>query len=285
MKQVEEYIKSLEMSNKSFNTVRTYKKDIYKFIEFFNIKSVDDIQKLDQSNYRDFISSLSVSPSSINGCIRNLSAFHTWLQDNEYIKDSSFFKVKFGKSRFVKVEKKLKDVLNDDEIVKIIKSADTLQEKFMIALMVFTAIRRDEVCKIKLSDINNCAIVINGKGSKQRRVFLNEQLCQMLNIYLAERNTECEYLFYWGSKKISGVTVNNRVLRAFKNAGIENKKITAHRLRATALTNIIREFGILAAQKVAGHSNIMTTRIYDNSGDEVVMNALLNSKKTYDLSD
>ena len=281
---VEEYIDNLKTANKSEYTIRTYVRDIKKFNNFFKFNSVEELGKLDQSDYRKFLSSFdNLSPVSVNGIIRNLSAFIRWLEDNGYVQDSAFFKLRFGKSKYVKVEKKVKDTLSDDEIVGFVKSGRNTQEKFMLALMVFTGIRAGEVCKIKLSDINNCRIVINGKGSKQRRIPLNETLCQMLSLYMSERKTNCEYLFFRGNHGITNISVNNRVLSAMKKSGIEGKKITAHRLRATALTAIIREFGIHAAQKVAGHSSINTTKIYDNSGDEVVDNALLNSKRQFDF--
>lgn len=283
-----QYIKSLETGEKSPQTIRVYSKDLEKFFAYFpKVSSAKEIQALTVEDFRSFVATQSeLKPSSLNGLLRSLSAFLSWCIASGLFESSEFFKMKFGRSRFIKVAKVRKIVLTDDEIEAIIKSGSNVQEKFMIALMVFTGIRRDEVCSIKLTDVNGCAILINGKGSKQRKIFLNETLCNFLNIYMAERNSESEYLFYGtrgegGNSKLSGVAVNNRVKMAGKRAGIEEErlaKLSAHRLRGTALTNIIRQFGIQAAQKVAGHSNLATTSIYDESGDEVTMNALLNLK-------
>lgn len=283
-----EYIKNLEIGEKSENTIRTYKRDLHKFVEFFNLQSYEDLNKLQQSDYRNFVASLQgvVSPVSINGLLRNLSAFITWALDNELISNDSFRKVKFGKGRFIKVEKTIKDVLTNEEAEAVIKAGSNIQEKFMLALMLFTGIRRDEVTKIKLTDINENVILINGKGSKQRKIFLEPTLAHMLSIYKTERNSQSEYLFYHGDKteKLTGTTINNRVLAACQKAGI-TKKITAHRLRATLVTNIIKEFDIYTAMKVAGHSSINTTRIYDASGDATVMNALLNRKQNINIEE
>ena len=147
----------------------------------------------------------------------------------------------------------------------------------MFSLMVMTGLRREEVSKIKLSDITDNAIIINGKGAKQRRVFMNEFLVPLFQKYMKKRKTNCEYLFHRGKNKIDGTSVNNRIHSMMEANGID-RNITAHRLRATAITNIIRQFGIHPAQKVAGHSSINTTKIYDNSGEEVVENALMSLK-------
>jgi len=284
IKEIEQYIQSLEMSGKSVNTIRTYSKDIRKFIEFFKIEDVSKIQELTQSDYRDFISQLGVSPNSVNGCIRNLNAFHVWLQDNGHVEDSNFFKTKFGKSRYVKVVRKQYDVLTEEESSLLVRSAPNLQTKFMLALMVTVGLRRSEVTGIKLSDIDECKILILGKGNKFRSVYLNDQLCTLLNAYLATRKTNCEYLFHWGDNPISGISVNNRVIEAMRLAGLdEKKKIRAHSLRRTAASNLIVEYDIYTAQKVLGHSNINTTKLYDYSGDRLVEKALLNSKSHLDL--
>jgi integrase/recombinase XerD len=280
MKIIEEFYKSLEMANKSIHTIRGYKKDVDKFSEFFNIETIEDIAKLTQSDYREFIGSQDgLSPNSLNGLIRNLSVFHRWLEENEYVERSAFFKVKFGKSRYVKVEKEIRDVLTSDEISALIKAGKNSQEKFMIALMVFTAIRRDEVCKIKLSDVVDNKILIHGKGNRQRNIYMNKFLMRLYRTFMNSRTrkgVESEYLFYYGidNGSLSGVTVNNRILRAVERAGI-NKKITAHSLRRTAITRIISSKDILTASKVAGHSDLKTTQIYDMTGEEIVKRQLL----------
>lgn len=284
MKEFSEYIKSLEISNKSKATIRAYSKDIEKFLSFFNIESVEQIQKLTANDYRNFISGLGLAPASVNGCIRNLSAFHNWLQENGNLENSAFFHAKFGKSRYVKVIRKDYDILNDEEVGKLVRAGETLQERFMLALMVTVGLRRDEVAKIKLSDISECKIKILGKGNKYRNVWMNEQLCALLNIYLAQRNDTCEYLFHFGNHGITGCAVNNRVIRAMKKAGLdETKTIRAHGLRRTAASNLIVEYDIYTAQKVLGHSNINTTKLYDFSKDAIVENALLKSTRKIDL--
>ena len=282
-----EYIKSLEIANKSPHTIRTYKRDLSKIFEFFNIGNIDGIKNLTQNNFREFISSQTeLKESSINSILRSASAFFRWLEGNDFLPENySFFRLRFGKTKFIKEPKKIKAILTPEEIDKMISVAKNKQIKFMIALMTWTAIRRDEVCNIKMSDItileelDACAIVINGKGSKQRNVYMDKELCEMFHEYLEERtadNCQSEYLFYsnHSSGKLTGTSINNRVLTCLKDAGIE-KKITAHRLRGTAITRIIKTHDIFTAMKVAGHSSLNTTRIYDESGNDLAMKALL----------
>ena len=47
------------------------------------------------------------------------------------------------------------------------------------------------------------------------------------------------------------------------------EQLTAHRLRGTFISDVAREFGIYAASKAAGHSNLATTQLYLEDGDLV----------------
>ena len=193
--------------------------------------------------------------------------------------DNAFFNVRFGGRKFVKETKKIKPVLTQEESEKIILSARNSQERFMVAMALKTALRRSEIANIKMSDIDGCKIRITSKGGDEYYTHLNTTLCDMLNEYIQDRDTDSEYLFY-GIKgvqsadgRITGTSVNNRVRACAKRAGIE-KNITAHRLRATAITNAAVNHGMALAQGLARHKSISTTNIYVNT-EEAVKNLLL----------
>lgn len=281
---LQDYVKNLELGGKSQATIRTYKKDIGKLISHFSIKDKESLDRLSVSDFQSFYTSQNITPVSLNGLIRSLSAFFTWLKGIDYIQDNAFFHVKFGKTKFVSVKKEHKVILTDEEARELISAADNIQDKFMLALMLSTGLRRDEVGKIKITDIKDCTIIINGKGNKQRKTFLNDTLCHMLNMYMAERKTDSPFLFYAtrgnvsSSGQLTGSAVNDRVKACAKKANIDPekaKKVSAHRLRGTLLTNVIRQFGIRAAQSVAGHASMNTTMLYDESGDEITRDVLL----------
>lgn len=286
MNEIQEYLSMLELGGKSIHTIRLYNKDLKKLLSFCKSKSITfkDMTTLD---FQEFYKTQILSVESMNGLIRSLSAFFSWMKDT-YRFESEFFNVRFGRSKYLKKSKVKKMILSDDEATKLIESGANFQERFMLALMLYTAIRRDEVASIQMTDIQGCRITINGKGSKQRNVFLDDVLCHMLNVYMTERKTTSNYLFYAtrgeksSSGKLSGGTINNRVKSAGKRANIPDEKLSklsAHRLRGTGLTRLIILFGIDTAQRIAGHSNTNTTRIYDESGDALVRRALLSQRQ------
>ncbi len=277
---VSAYIAVLKIGEKSENTIRSYNKDIQKFINHFEIKDTSEIENISVDKYHNFYGSLGLSNVSLNGLIRNLSAFFAYLKEGKYVSNECpFFSVKFGKTKFVDVKRKFKDILSPDEEELVINAGRNLQEKFMLAMALKTALRRSEIAGIKMSDINGCEITITGKGGDEAKTYLNDRLCAMLQEYvLKERNTDSEYLFYGtrGKQSVSmtGDTVNNRVKDACERAGIA-KKITAHRLRATRITNVAYEHGDRAAQAIARHKSHTTTELYIGKNDMAVKNIML----------
>lgn len=286
--EIETYLNTLKFGNLSEQTLRSYRKDLQKLSDFFGITSLAGLEALTVADFQNFYSAQTLKASSLNGLIRNMSAFFNWMKENETLKSQEFFKVKFGKNRFVKVSKIKKMILTAEETEALIKAGANIQEKFMLCLMSYTAIRRQEVCNIKMTDITGCKIIIRGKGDKQRAIFLDEVLCSMLSMYNAQRDTESEYLFYSerGSVgedgKLSTTSVYNRVKSAGQRAGIapeKLEKLTPHRLRGGALTRLIITFGIDVAQRVAGHTSSKITEMYNEGGDEIVERALLGYRK------
>ena len=289
MKQIEQYKSFLELGNKSAHTIRSYVKDLYKLSNYFHLSDASELEKISVEQYEEFYRSLGIADNSLKSLIRNLSAFFTWLIDRKIVsKDNTFSHVKFGKGKFPKVPKKKKVVLTAQEAELLINAGRNIQEKFMLKMMCTTALRRDEICNIKLSDINGCTISIKGKGGDEDdETYLDDDLCKMLNEYLLERDTESQYLFY-GTRgfdgedgRLTGTSVNNRVRACALLSGMSIEKAnvtTAHRLRAYAITHMYLKRGMPAAQALARHENQETTKGYIVVGNEFVRELLLGEK-------
>lgn len=275
MNEIENYIESLELGGKSPLTVKAYEKDINKMVSYFKITSLSELDNLSVNDFFEFYKSTGLKENSLNSLIRNLYAFMNAMKIvGNVSENNAFFKVRFGGKKYVKVNTKIKPVLTSDEAEKIIMAGSSTQERFMLSLMLKTALRRSEIINIKLTDIDGCQIKIKGKGGNEFVFPLNKILCSMLEEYLSERKDKSEYLFYpirgemSDDGKLTGTSVNNRVMACAKRAGI-NKRITAHRLRATAITNAAVTHGKSVAQGLARHKSGATTEIYINTQESV----------------
>jgi site-specific recombinase XerC len=57
-------------------------------------------------------------------------------------------------------------------------------------ILLNCGLRVSELANINITDIKNDALVVMGKGSKERQLFLNDATMEALNSYLSVRNKQ-----------------------------------------------------------------------------------------------
>jgi len=247
-------------TDKSIHTVRAYEKAIGDFLLHFGIQSIGDLISLrpaDYRNYQNYLQKYGLSPSSVNSRIRPIKAFLNWLCDNDYIDMVPRIKNIRG------IEKE-QVYLSREECVQLVDGCKNEQSKVMIAFMIVTGMRRDEVSNAKVGDVNDGIILVNGKGKKQRKLPIDKTVLQMLRLYLGNRTDGFLFPNARGGQ-LSGESIRQRLNTAMKQAGFSKKRIneiTPHKLRATAATNWLENTDLRTVQEALGHSSVVTTQRY-----------------------
>ena len=158
---------------------------------------------------------------------------------------------------------------------------DAVRGKTVIHLLLDTGIRVGELVAINLGDLSltNGCLVINGKGNRQRLVYLLQKpLHRKIERYLVWRKsvaTCTERLFITSNGRVI-LTSNVRVaLRDIaKQAGIV-KHVTHHMLHHTCATQWLSNvLDIRYVQNLLGHQSISTTEIYIHVSDQGLRGAL-----------
>jgi integrase/recombinase XerD len=137
----------------------------------------------------------------------------------------------------------------------------------IVTLLAYTGMRISEALSIWLNDFNlqtgEC-IIRNGKGEKQRTVFMNTKINNALHDYLKDRSRyivaeNSQFLFVSKKNENLNRTVVNRIFQQYSS------KITPQQLRHFFCTNAIEKgLSIHEVAKQVGHSNINTTLLYTN---------------------
>ncbi len=139
-----------------------------------------------------------------------------------------------------KKERKSRVFLREDEYMKLLNAAaGNSRDYAILQLFLQTGIRVAELVGLKLSDIDldQGEMLINGKGSKQRTIYLEKKATQALRGYLADRPRSVDqhiFLNYRGTG-LSVRGVMDIVEKYGKAAGI-TKKFSCHSLRHTCAT-------------------------------------------------
>ncbi len=153
-------------------------------------------------------------------------------------------------------------------------------DRAILSTLLFHALRRDELCKLKVRDFRHTCkgvplLKVSGKGGKMRYLPLHPGTHSLIHEYLdvaGHGTDENGALFRPVRNNRTGrlekaITPDGiyKLVRAYSAAlGFQ---IGAHALRATAATNALdHEADIAKVQEWLGHANIATTRIYDHRG-------------------
>jgi len=155
------------------------------------------------------------------------------------------------------------------------------RNKVMIKLLLDTGLRLSEMTNLKWNDIDlmvGSLKVIQGKGAKDRVLYINDNLLEDLKIWKKRQFKEwgkTEYVFTTRTlNKLDGKAVR-KMIKTYSDKANINKNITTHTLRHTFATDLLRATNnIRQVQKALGHSDISTTQIYTHITDSELENAM-----------
>ncbi len=253
------------------NTINSYLIELTKYSSYIKEKKINYliISKDEIYAYLKYLDDLGYKNSSVARHLSALRGFYDYLKREGQI-DTNIYKL----IKNPKLEKKLPNVLNDEEIDKIFAFPKDEKPKHILTRVLFeviyaTGIRISEFINIKESDIDftEGSIRILGKGKKERIVYFGEYASLALKDYLVVREKikkeDTDYLFL----NVSGYRLKRRsaeqiVYDWINNVSI-NHHISPHTLRHTFATSLLTHGAdIRTVQELLGHEKLGTTQIY-----------------------
>ncbi len=268
---IEEYLTAKEVEKGlSPQTIKAYEYDLNLFFRFIGPKP---LKAITTEYIRRFLNHLkkdrNYSKPALARKISSLRTFFSFLVSEGYLKKDPTEKISTPK-----LDKTLPLVLTPKETEKFIKEAQkrNARDYTIIVTFLHTGIRVQELCDIKLTDINyeNKTIRIKGKGGKTRIVCISSRALTSIKNYLKTRkNTDSKFLFLSNrGRKLSKREVQRIVKKYILFAGL-NPKISCHKLRHTFATHSLqRGMDIRLIQRQLGHQRLSTTEKYTKISDE-----------------
>ncbi len=146
----------------------------------------------------------------------------------------------------------------------------------ILTLFLNCGLRISELIGLNMSDIQDEAVRVLGKGNKVRIVYLNEACKDALNKYLSVRRPitgkDRDALFLSArNQRITRATVHHLVKKHIGAAGLDSQQYSSHKLRHTAATLMLQNgVDVKAVQEVLGHEHLNTTEIYTHIDNEAL---------------
>lgn len=172
---------------------------------------------------------------------------------------------------------RIPEVLTSDETKTLLAQPNPryptgLRNLCLMRVMLDAGLRASEALKLTVFDINwqsGKLKVVEGKGKKDRILWLNEDCLNLLQKWREKRPTKSNLLF----TTLDGASIDDRYLRRMikrygKKAGI-TKDVHPHMLRHTFATDLYSQTkNIRMVQKALGHSDLASTMIYTHIIDD-----------------
>lgn len=183
-----------------------------------------------------------------------------------------------------KIMKTLPKYLSLDESKQLldgVQGPNKARDYCIITLFLNCGLRISEVIGLNLADIRADSLRVLGKGNKERIVYLNDACVSAINDYLQVRKeiaaVDRRALFLSNRRtRISKSTVHSLVKKHLLTAGLDSSQYSAHKLRHTAATLMLRSgVDVRTLQELLGHEHLNTTQIYTHVESDKLREAAL----------
>ncbi|MED4126982.1 tyrosine-type recombinase/integrase [Shouchella miscanthi] len=279
--------------------------------ELFTAKdsSLSDFSQLNQQGIEYYVHYLAMEleneAKTINRKLSALQSLFHYLMKQYHLKENPVRavtrpKVKKREPVYLSIEE-MKAVmaltLNDEGLTLRQKKYHrllALRDLTAITLLVRTGLRVSELASLKRSQLHvgRKEMQVLGKGNKQRTIPLTDEVLEVIQHYLqslpetVQPKQEDSLLVGFDfrtmtySRSISVSALQKMIQRLFERAkkvipSLENRTITAHKLRHSFATALIRNgVNVLTLQQLLGHESVATTQVYAHVDYEAKIKAI-----------
>ena len=274
----DEYLGWLQVdANRSPNTIRAYSHDLRRLGGFLAASGhslqMDDLRREDLRAYQRHLAGELKSPSSRARALVAVRSWLRWLAREELVlKDLS------NGITLPKLPERLPKPIEPEELAHLLarlprETPKEKRDRALVQFLISTGCRISEALALDRTDVprQGNRLIVTGKGSKQRPVFLTSDAKLAIDDYLHERTDTSMALFVNYDRSISddrlrrltGAGARHIVNQIRKQLGAWSFK-SPHVARHTTATTLLEVTGgdVRLVQEVLGHANLNTLQGY-----------------------
>lgn len=284
------FLSDLKVMGKQSKTISTYESVLRQFAHWMEETTgkafhPEDVTPIDAAEYRRYLLER-FKPATINKIFITLKSYFKWLIQKGAIAESPVAFI-----RAVKQGRRAPRWLDRKEQLALIRQVQKgtkpgdKRDLAIIQLLLHTGLRLEELCHLRLEDIEisdrkGKVIVRQGKRLKWREVPLNKDVRDALTQYLEVRDSESPWFFIsTRSEQMTPRSVQFIVKKYPKAANLEH--CSPHTFRHTFCHELaVRGISLDVIATLAGHMtadgrpNVATTAIYTTPGEQDLRRAV-----------
>lgn len=256
------YRRALKRKNYSAHTLKNYMNIIDHFIKWLTVR-IAEVTPKEIDSYIDHLLRKRRSPKTITCHLQTIRLFFDYLMNEEGRE------IVNPVTRIsLRLPKPLPRHLKDDQVGRLFAFITDLRDRAMFMLMLRCGLRVEEVAHLTVDAIEyqrRQIFVSNGKGGKDRVVYISEDARSALLAYIKKRSSKANRLFLVQKGPMRGKPLSVRGIqkRIEYYARKSSLDVSCHRLRHTMATQLLNADADLATiQDLLGHDQITTTQRY-----------------------
>ena len=258
------------------HTIRAYALDLARFTQFLGKRAaVASCDKTVIHNYvRHLFDVCALKESSVKRHLATLRSFFRWLEE-----DGAEIEDPFRGARIrIRTPKRLPRVIARADLRRLLvherpHTFADLTAYVATELLFATGMRVSELATLLDSavDVDDGTITIIGKGNRQRRVFVPDELKSLLRDYRTARDrcaSSADTFLVNSRGCAASPQMIRRLVRLHGERSSVRDRVTPHMFRHSVATYLLEEgVDIRYVQRLLGHRSISTTEIYTHVAD------------------
>lgn len=246
------------------NTVKNYLNIVKHFVVWLDVP-VESVTHATVSRYIDHLMEKRKKPKTVNCHVNGIRQFYHYLREDEGMAVTNPIR----RSHIQKMSRPLPRHLREEQVEDFFKVVKGYRDKAMFMLMLRCGLRVEEVANLTIGviDVKRRTLLIeDGKGAKDRIVYMSNDALQALAAYLKVRpasRTRKIFLAEKGESKGQPISIRGIQRRMERYARKARIKVSCHHLRHTMATQMLNaDADICTIQDLLGHSSVKTTQRY-----------------------
>lgn len=282
---VDLFLATKQTEGKTKKTIGWYRQKLAMFANF--VAEDNSLEDFDLNLARSFVAHLQgkeeifddhpfrptqkkpLSKRTIQGYVRTLKAFASFLYDEGFTEENRLSKLKIPKAPEAVIE-----ILSDEEIGRLFEDPNPLcplgnRLYTMVTVLLDTGLRASELCGLRVDDVHvgENYLKVMGKGQKERMVPFGNQtkkdLLKWLTIWREQlADEECPFVFVnTDGYRLTYGALQQTIKRLGYRVGIE--RLRPHLFRHTFAVRYLMAGGDLMTLKlILGHTTLAVTQMY-----------------------
>jgi site-specific recombinase XerD len=262
METIDRYRRYLKRRNFSSHTVKNYMHRLSLFTLWLPLP-LTEVTRKEIGRYIDHLLTKRLSPKTITCHLQTIRLFYDYLITEEGMTITNpITKVS------IRLPKPLPRHLKDDQVHKFLTIITDTRDRAIFMLMLRCGLRVEEVAHLTMDAVElsrSRLFVAQGKGGKDRVVYLSNDARAALETYLARRGSKAKTIFLVQKGPLTGKPLSVRgIQKRIEYYARESKlHVSCHSLRHTMATQLLNaDADISTIQDLLGHTHITTTQRY-----------------------